>query len=59
MRAVMREFVQAAKEGPKMYFAPLVAAVRAVKAEVKSDAKVGTRVTSAPRSSGKALKTKA
>lgn len=33
MRNFMREFIRAAKEGPRIYFAPLVGAFRAIQKE--------------------------
>lgn len=34
MNALMREIVEAAKESPKLFFAPLVGAIKAVRREM-------------------------
>jgi hypothetical protein len=38
MKAFLHEFNQAAKQGPRMYFAPLVGAIKAIRVEITRQA---------------------
>ena len=49
MKAFMREFNEAAKQGPRMYFAPLVGAIKAIQVEIRRPyANATTRPTKGP-----------
>jgi hypothetical protein len=56
VKAFLHEFNQAAKQGPRMYFAPLVGAIKAIRVEITRQAgrpeparNEAERPTTAPR----------
>jgi hypothetical protein len=38
MKAFLREFNEAARQGPRIYFAPLVGAIKAIQVEIRRPA---------------------
>lgn len=53
MNAFMREVVKAAKESPRLFFAPLVGAIEAVRREMDHLADRGRREVGRPHSSAR------